>query len=96
MPSARSLHAFERPPYYLVRVRLQMIVVTACGLRIDDQARVLDEADRPIPGLFAAGETTGGVLGDIYLGHGNSITNCIVFGRIAGQNAAASADAARS
>lgn len=94
--SARSLLALEQPPYYLVRVRLRMIVVTACGLRIDDRARVLDEADRPIPGLFAAGETTGGVLGDIYLGHGNSITNCIVFGRIAGQSAAAFAGAITS
>jgi fumarate reductase flavoprotein subunit len=38
--------------------------------------------------LFAAGETAGGVLGERYIGGGNSIANAIVFGRIAGQQAA--------
>jgi fumarate reductase flavoprotein subunit len=42
-----------------------------------------------VPGLFAAGECTGGVLGGIYVGSGNSYTNCLVYGRIAGRNAAA-------
>jgi fumarate reductase flavoprotein subunit len=60
-------------------------------VRIDTQSQALDEADRVIPGLYAAGETTGGVLGERYIGGGNSIVNAIVFGRVAGANAAAHA-----
>jgi fumarate reductase flavoprotein subunit len=52
---------------------------------------VLGDDGTPIPGLFAAGETTGGVLGDIYVGSGNSLSNCATFGRIAGATAAARA-----
>ena len=44
--------------------------------------------DKPIPGLYAAGESTGGVHGAVRLGSVSSIT-CLVFGRIAGKNAAA-------
>ena len=42
-----------------------------------------------IPGLFAAGEAAGGVMGPRYVGGGNSISNAIVFGRLAGRAAAA-------
>jgi fumarate reductase flavoprotein subunit len=52
---------------------------------------VLDRSDRPIPGLFAAGETTGGMFGECYAAGGASIANAIVFGRVAGANAAACA-----
>ena len=52
---------------------------------------MLDAGDRPIAGLFAAGETAGGVLGERYIGGGNSIANAIVFGRLAGRQAAAEA-----
>jgi succinate dehydrogenase/fumarate reductase flavoprotein subunit len=50
-------------------------------------ARVLGEDGSVIPGLFAAGECTG-VLGPCYLGNGNSLGNCLTFGRIAGTKAA--------
>jgi fumarate reductase flavoprotein subunit len=78
----------DTPPFYATELRLAHLTVTGVGLRIDAEARVLDEASQPIPGLFAAGECTGGVLGDVYVGSGNSVTNCIVFGRIAGDRAA--------
>ena len=42
----------------------------------------------PMPGLFAAGESTGGVVGPRYVGSGNSYANCVTFGRIAGASAA--------
>jgi succinate dehydrogenase/fumarate reductase flavoprotein subunit len=58
------------------------------GLRIDVDAHVIDRVGRPVPGLFAAGECTGGVLGDVYVGSGNSFSNCIVFGRTAGRSSA--------
>ena len=42
----------------------------------------------PIPGLFAAGECAGGVLGDVYMGSGNALANAVTFGRVCGQHAA--------
>lgn len=53
------------------------------GLRIDSHARVLDIWQRPISGLYAAGEVCGGVHGIDRLG-GNGIAECVVFGRRAG------------
>lgn len=61
---------------------------TMGGVAIDEMARVLDWDRRPIPGLFAAGEVTGGIHGASRLG-GNAISDVHVFGRIAGCNAAA-------
>ena len=57
------------------------------GVVIDVKCRVLDEKGRPIPGLFAAGEVTGGLHGLNRLG-GNAGTETLVFGKIAGESAA--------
>ena len=86
---AKSLIPIHTPPFYAARIRPVMLVATFCGLRIDRSARVLDLAGRPIPGLLAAGESAGGVVGDAYAGHGNSITTALVFGRRAGHSAVA-------
>jgi fumarate reductase flavoprotein subunit len=68
---------------------------TMGGVKIDTKTRVLRAQDeRPIPGLYGAGEVTGGVHGANRLG-GNSISETITFGRIAGAEAAAYAKAAR-
>jgi succinate dehydrogenase/fumarate reductase flavoprotein subunit len=56
------------------------------GVRINGAAEVLRQGS-PITGLFAAGEVTGGVHGSNRLA-GNSLLECVVFGRIAGQRAA--------
>ena len=66
---------------------------TMGGVAINSKAQVLassleDDVDRPVPGLWAAGEITGGIHGDNRLG-GSSLLECVVFGRIAGQHAAA-------
>jgi len=62
---------------------------TMGGLKIDRQAVVFSEfMDKPFKGLLAAGEVTGGVHGKNRLA-GNSLLECVVFGRIAGKNAAA-------
>jgi fumarate reductase flavoprotein subunit len=89
MKDAAYLQELGEAPYYAVVVRPSVVALTGCGLRIDASARVLDARDRVIPGLYAAGEATGNVLGDIYIGSGNSIAAAIVFGRIAGAGAGA-------
>ncbi|EFC86815.1 FAD-dependent oxidoreductase [Parafrankia sp. EUN1f] len=75
-------------PFYGCELRLSLIALTACGPAIDPDARVLDNGQAHVRGLFAAGECTGGTIGSLYLGSGNSIANCLVYGRIAGRNAA--------
>ncbi|AMN47572.1 fumarate reductase flavoprotein subunit [Steroidobacter denitrificans] len=84
-----NLLPVRKPPFYAVRMRPAIICLTSAGLRIDSETRVLNVGNRPVPGLFAAGETVGGILGDCYIGGGNSVTNAIVFGRAAGRSAAA-------
>ena len=74
-------------PFYATEVRAATMSVAATGLQIDVDARVHNAADRPIPGLYAAGEAAGGVVGNC-LGGGNSIGPPAVFGRIAGAKAA--------
>ena len=86
------LKPIRTPPFYAARIRPCVVVATATGLRIDRHARVLDAANRPVPGLFAAGEATGGVITERYFAGGISIANNVIFGRIAGTNALASPD----
>ena len=57
---------------------------TMGGLKIDLDRRVLDENGKAIPGLYAAGEVTGGFFGGNRLG-GNALTECMASGRIAAQ-----------
>ena len=57
------------------------------GLTINTEAQVLNEAGVAIQGLYAAGEVTGGIHGGNRVG-GNAIADIMVFGRIAGANAA--------
>jgi len=66
-----------------------VIHYTMGGVEVNKNAEVLsDETGEPIPGLFAAGEVTGGVHGKNRLG-GNSLLECVVYGRTAGTKAAA-------
>lgn len=59
---------------------------TMGGLCIDTSRRVLDTKGKPIPGLYAAGEVTGGIHGGNRLG-GNALTEILVSGRIAAKTA---------
>lgn len=83
----RFMQTIEEPPFYFGRERFD-IHYCCGGIAITADAQALSEAGRPIPGLFAAGETTGGVHGRFRLG-GNGLTDAFVFGRIAGESAAA-------
>jgi fumarate reductase flavoprotein subunit len=88
---ADALQPISTPPFYAARIRPAVICWTGTGLRINRDACVLNEADRPIAGLYAAGETTGGMFGECYAAGGASIANAVVFGRVAGASAAAHA-----
>ena len=88
----KFLEPVREAPFYAVEMRPSTVCFTAFGLRIDRDAHVLSLASQPIPGLFAAGECTGGVVGAQYVGSGNSYANITVFGRIAGGAAASFAN----
>ena len=75
------------PPYYAIKVT-PGVHHTMGGLRINPNTEVLTADGNPIPGLFAAGEVTGGVHGANRLG-GNAVADFVVYGRIAGKQAAA-------
>jgi flavocytochrome c len=77
-------------PFYAARV-WPKVHHTMGGVEINSKAEVIDLDGAVIPGLFAAGEITGGVHGACRLGS-VAIIDCLVFGRIAGQNAAAGAE----
>lgn len=64
-----------------------MVGHTWWGWDINVNAQVLNDKGEPIPGLYAAGEVTGGIHGSNRLG-GNAIADCMTFGRVAGTQAA--------
>jgi fumarate reductase flavoprotein subunit len=86
----------RNPPFYAREVRGCVIGQTGAGLNINENAQVLDPCGQPIRGLYAAGEVLGCTVGKRYSGGGMGICNAIVFGRIAGQAAAAEALAGRA
>lgn len=76
----------DEPPYRAYAVSLG-ITFTFGGIRINTDAAVVDHLERPIPGLFATGEMTGGFFYQNYPG-GAGLMRGAVFGRIAGTHAA--------
>lgn len=79
--------ALATGPFYSIEIT-PAVHHTMGGVKIDTSARVISAAGKPIAGLWAAGEVTGGVHGGNRLG-GNAVADITVFGRIAGSNAAA-------
>ncbi len=73
------------PPYYAIKIA-PGIHHTMGGVKINTSAEVIDTNGSAIPGLFAAGEVTGGVHGGNRLG-GNAVADIVVFGRIAAESA---------
>ena len=78
----------DQPPFYAGPAETCRDMYTHGGLETDAEARVVDFDGTVIPGLYAAGMCTGGPLGAITIS-GNWQMSSIVFGRIAGKNAAA-------
>lgn len=79
------LSPLANPPYYALPI-WPALYNTQGGPRRDEEARVLDVEGKPISRLYAAGEL-GSIWGTLYQG-GSNIAECLVFGRIAGRNAA--------
>ena len=93
----KANHTDDRPmtegPWYFAR-KVPTIHHTMGGIQINTDAEVLDKNGKVIPGLYAAGEVTGGVHGGNRLG-GNAQADIVTFGRIAGQTADAFLKAAK-
>jgi len=85
----RTLFAdkIDTAPFY-AGARVPTVHHTMGGIEINTSAQVLDKDGNVIPGLYAAGEVTGGIHGTNRLG-GNALADIAVFGKIAGESAAA-------
>ncbi|MDU7537539.1 MAG: FAD-binding protein, partial [Peptostreptococcaceae bacterium] len=81
-----GLVAMTEGPFYIQKA-VPSIHHTMGGIVIDVDTHVIDVNGNVIPGLYAAGEVTGGIHGSNRLG-GNAIADITVFGRTAGVNAA--------
>ena len=82
-----NLGTIEQPPYYALPVHLGS-VGTSGGPRIDVHGRVQHVRDRPIPGLYGAGNAIASPAGPAYFGGGTTIGMGLVWGHIAGAHAA--------
>ncbi|NDY71386.1 flavocytochrome c [Desulfobacter hydrogenophilus] len=87
---AKPLETAQRissPPFFAMHL-WPKVHYTPGGVGINTDAQVIDVGNQPIPNLYAAGEVCGGIHGADRLGS-CALTECLVFGRIAGRNAAA-------
>merc|ERR1712050_123703 len=79
--------AVKTEPFY-VAIITPVIHYCMGGLEVDVDSAVLStKTGKAIPGLYAAGEVVGGIHGNNRLG-GNSLLDCVVFGRVSGKAAA--------
>jgi len=77
-----SVPFMDNGPYYVGKVT-PVLHYCMGGIEIKEHGQVIDKNGNIIPGLYAAGEVTGGVHGKNRLG-GNALTECVVFGRQVG------------
>jgi 3-oxosteroid 1-dehydrogenase len=86
-PATGALGPVDKPPYYAVKVEASAIG-TLGGPRTDAKGRVLDVEGVAIPGLYAAGNVGGATTLGFYGGAGGTIVLGVVFGHLAGEDAA--------
>jgi tricarballylate dehydrogenase len=91
IPKSNWAVALENPPFEAYAVTCG-VTFTFGGLKVTTDAQVLDTSNRPMPGLFTAGEMLGGLFYFNYPG-ATGLTSGAVFGRIAGGSAARAAKA---
>ena len=84
-PKTKLAYKIEKPPFYAIKV-VAGISLTHGGVAINTKAQVLDQNNAPIPGLYAAPGTAGGIH---HIYYGGSHSTCGVFGMIAGESASA-------
>jgi 3-oxosteroid 1-dehydrogenase len=82
-----AIGPIDKAPFYATEI-YPGDVGTSGGVITNEYGQVLDQADEPIPGLYATGNLTATVMGRFYLGAGASIANTTVFGYIAARHAA--------
>ncbi len=85
-PILSNAQPLRYPPYFCIRL-WPKVHHTMGGVLINSKAQVLNLSLQPMKGFYAAGEVSGGVHGACRLGS-CAIIDCLVFGRIAGRNAA--------
>lgn len=83
-----NLGTLSKAPFYALPVQLGAIG-TKGGARIDEHGRVVHVGGRPVPGLYAAGNVTSGLMAAGYPGAGATIGVAMTFGFLAGRHAAA-------
>lgn len=81
------LAPIEHGPFYAVKI-FPGSFGTFAGLKTDGNARVLDDASRPIPGLYAVGTDMASIMGGFYPSGGINLGPAMTFGYIAGRHAA--------
>ena len=81
-----TMRALRKGPFYAIRV-YPGDLGTKGGLITDERGRVLDSESAPIPGLYAAGNTTASVMGPPYPGAGGTIGPALTFGFLAAEAA---------
>ncbi len=85
-PKSNWAQPLDTPPYLGYAVTCG-ITFTFGGLKVNSRGQVMDTDDRPIPGLYAAGEIVGGLFYNNYPG-GAGLMAGAVFGKLAGTSAA--------
>ena len=92
LKDSRCLLPLTKPPFYAIPGNIQLLV-THGGIRTNHRLAVLNEAEQPIHGLYAAGDDTHGRMGDTYHIRLSGLSLCFAIGsgRLAGRNAAADA-----
>jgi fumarate reductase flavoprotein subunit len=83
-----AVNKIEGDMYYAVPLHA-LCVLTLGGVKINANAQVLDNDQKPIPGLYAAGECVGGIWGE-FASSGTGVMGPITFGRIAAEHAMSS------
>lgn len=83
-----SPYRLEQAPFHAVPV-VAGITFTSGGLLVNANAQVLDQDEQPIPGLYAAGSTAGGLQGGPRGGYVGGLAEAFTFGVLAGEHVAA-------
>jgi succinate dehydrogenase/fumarate reductase flavoprotein subunit len=91
IPKTVSVYPIRNAPFFAIKV-MPGVSMTYGGLAINERTEVLNEDSKAIPGLYAVPGTAGGIH---YLHYGGALATCGVFGKIAGDAAAAFTSTAR-